>query len=752
MSERQPPSTVFPTLVAALAVLLSSSAFSGVLADPRWLPGALLVVGVVAGTGLAGRTLRWWPPLVVLAQLAAVLVVLVVLFSKTLFMSVVPGTAAVRELAGVLSSGLDIVRNGIPPVEAGPAIQCLVCLGLGLVAVLVDAVAVTVGAPAVAGLVLLCVFAIPASLADEMLPWGSFVAGAVAFTALLVTGGSHRRRNTSLSAHQLFGPNLAAVVGVSTVLALLAGVLFTGVGTRGRLPGDDQSASANGGIGLRPFTSLRGQLNRDQVVELFRVRGLPRETYLRAMTLRKFDPQRGWRLDGLTSGVDASKPLPVPEGTDVQHGIRARVEIEPVSYRDPWLPVFGVPTKVDGMGENWRYDSQAGIVFTQTRQDSRPYTESMILPNPPAERLRTATGPVAVDPAYLDTSGVAPQIGDLARRLTANEPTNFDKAVALNRYFTDPSNGFVYDLRTAPPQGNNALVDFLFHGKRGFCEQYSSSMAVLLREIGIPSRVAVGFTAGYPDGDQQVITTNDAHAWVEAYFPGSGWITFDPTPLDDRRTSTPQYLAREQLPGQPPPGDQGPQNPPPDQPPGDRGQAQPPRPSRPDSGGGLNWSAFTAGLLLLAAIAAAPAGYRTIRRGQRLRTVAEGGPGAGGAAWAELLDEWNDRGSQPVRTDTVRTTAAKMADAHQLDAGGTAALHELVSALEREWYAPGNTGVHTEVTSVREALDTVLASLHRCSPLGWRDRLLPRSALERVRAHRMLGGGSTRSTAEDAGK
>ncbi len=67
-------------------------------------------------------------------------------------------------------------------------------------------------------------------------------------------------------------------------------------------------------------------------------------------------------------------------------------------------------------------------------------------------------------------------------------------------------------------------------------------MAVMLRSLDIPARVAVGFTSGYRDGDVRTITSRDAHAWVEVHFGEFGWVSFDPTPLADGRGYVPSYL------------------------------------------------------------------------------------------------------------------------------------------------------------------------------------------------------------------
>ncbi len=727
------------TLAAVVATLAASTAFAGILGDGRWIVPAALAVAVVGGVGLLGRTLRWWPPLIVPAQAAVLTMLLSALFTDRALLGFLPGPAAFAELSGLLGQALTVAQEGVPPVPVELPLQVLLCLGLGVIALLVDAIAVSGGVPAVAGLVLLCVVAIPASLAPNMLPWWTFVAGAVGFALLLACSGRHRHGSAGRDRLDRRGVALAAASGV---VALLTGVVFTGVGTEGRLPGGAATGygSGTGGIGLRPFTSLRGQLDRDSPVDLFRISGLPEPTYLRAMTLRHFDPARGWELGALNTGVDAHRPLPLPTGTDtLAPGPTATVRIDPVGYRDPWLPIFGVPRSVDGMGDQWRYDPGSGVVFTQTRQESRPYVETVTLPSPTPQQLRQAGGPAEVDPAYLNTEGVSPRIAELAQRITADAPTDFDKAVAVQRFFTDRSNGFRYDLSTGPSTSGNALEDFLFRGKRGFCEQFASSMGVLLREAGVPTRVAVGFTPGSRDGDERVISTNDAHAWVEAYFPQYGWVTFDPTPLRDGRTALPEYLNPPAPAPSPAPDTGQTQQPPTDsaasQPetpdPGASQQEDPaPEPQQPGSGG--VWVAT--GLILLAALllGAAPAALREVRRRRRLNAVHAGAPGAAGVAWRELLDESTDRGGPPADTSgTVRSTATALLNTHELDETTAQAVHSLVTAVEQEWYAPTGHPAPTATAPPAEALPQVLKALSEHAPLTWPQRLLPRSVLPR---------------------
>ena len=103
--------------------------------------------------------------------------------------------------------------------------------------------------------------------------------------------------------------------------------------------------------------------------------------------------------------------------------------------------------------------------------------------------------------AYLDTAGVDRRVIDLANQVTGRAGTPFDKAIALQDFFTGPSSGFQYSLQTAPGNGDDALVEFLTQGKTGYCEQFAAAMAVMLRAVGVPARVAVGFTGGTPDGN-----------------------------------------------------------------------------------------------------------------------------------------------------------------------------------------------------------------------------------------------------------
>ncbi|MFB9432720.1 transglutaminaseTgpA domain-containing protein [Streptoalloteichus tenebrarius] len=536
-------------VAAAAAVVGAATALSGVLAGGQWLAFVTVAAAVVAASGMALRALRLPALGVAVGQMVALCCLLTGLFAQHAVLVVLPSPAVAGELQELLRQSVEQVRTGVPPVASTPAMMCLVTVAVGLVAIVVDTLAVEAEAPAASGLVLLCVFAVPASLADELLPWWSFVLGALGFAVLLAADGQHRhqewrgRVGASGGGRSGVAPTATAIGGLSVVVALLVGSSMTFVGTAGRLPGADAEGGGDGstGIGLQPFTSLRGQLDRGRRVELFRVRGLDESRYLRAMTLRRFEPGRGWVLDGVGEGVPVRGALPAREPRPPGSRVVA-VDIEPLGYRDYWLPVYGVPLALPELDGSWRYDSTAGAVFSQRNQRPERYVEQAVLTNPSPEQLRgLPSGATSVDPAYVERPEVDQKVVDLARRITLDARSDFDKALALQDYFVTPANGFRYSLQTAGV-GGDALTDFLFHGRAGYCEQYASAMAVMLRALDVPSRVAVGFTAGTSAGDHRVITTDDAHAWVEVYFPGQGWTMFDPTPLDNDRRATPPHL------------------------------------------------------------------------------------------------------------------------------------------------------------------------------------------------------------------
>jgi protein-glutamine gamma-glutamyltransferase len=152
--------------------------------------------------------------------------------------------------------------------------------------------------------------------------------------------------------------------------------------------------------------------------------------------------------------------------------------------------------------------------------------------------LDADAGDAFVDPlttewrmVYLQLPRVDPRVGELAREIVKGEYSPSTEARMLEKYLRTHY-GYTLELPQFEPA--DPLAYFLFHRKKGHCEYFASSMAVMLRELGIPSRVVTGFQSGIynPISGSQLIRSSDAHSWVEAWLPHRGWITFDPTPPD----------------------------------------------------------------------------------------------------------------------------------------------------------------------------------------------------------------------------
>jgi transglutaminase-like putative cysteine protease len=140
---------------------------------------------------------------------------------------------------------------------------------------------------------------------------------------------------------------------------------------------------------------------------------------------------------------------------------------------------------------------------------------------PPEMSLRYLNLPANTDP----------RIADLAKQITAKGPSIIDKAALVEGYL---KKNYRYTLNLTWPPGPQPVATFLFDAKAGNCEYFASSMAILLRTVGVPTRIVNGFMMGEynPVGGDYIVRQSDAHSWVEVYVPGHVWLDFDPTPPD----------------------------------------------------------------------------------------------------------------------------------------------------------------------------------------------------------------------------
>ena len=224
-----------------------------------------------------------------------------------------------------------------------------------------------------------------------------------------------------------------------------------------------------------------------------------------------------------------------------QHVIHYRVLMEPIGtnvfFLAPWA------RDVNGNYRMLAADSGGAVYnFDTSRAISRYEADSDIATAAPAE-LRAAgrNYPTPVTAGYLRLPPLDPRVSQLAAQITNSASNDFDRAAALENYL---KTRFGYTLELPQTAVKDPIANFLFERKQGHCEYFASSMAVMLRTLGIPSRVVTGFRSDEFNDltGNYVVRAKDAHAWVEAYFPGYGWQTFDPTPAG--ANGTPQGWSR----------------------------------------------------------------------------------------------------------------------------------------------------------------------------------------------------------------
>lgn len=267
----------------------------------------------------------------------------------------------------------------------------------------------------------------------------------------------------------------------------------------------------------------------------------------RGVTLSAFDG-RTWsnprtkfplrpRADGsFALSQPEAAPLPSQAGRSVRP-IHYRVLMEPVGASVFFLAA--TPRLLQGNYRLIAIDGGDGVFDLDPERPVSRYEASSLIPQPKASDLRAAAGayPREIVSNYLQLPGLDPRIASLAEQLTASADNNYDKAVTIESYLRTK---FGYTLQLPRTVPHDPLANFLFERRQGHCEYFASSMAVMLRTLGIPSRVVNGFRTGEFNDltSQYVVRASNAHSWVEAYFPGYGWVSFDPTPagLEPART------------------------------------------------------------------------------------------------------------------------------------------------------------------------------------------------------------------------
>ena len=309
--------------------------------------------------------------------------------------------------------------------------------------------------------------------------------------------------------------------------AVLAPIALPGFGSKAVI---DLSTPSGGG--LDPLVSIGAQLNRSTPVELFRVQS-PVAAYWRTVALDSFDGTT-WRPEPSQDQVEIQ-----PQVSIAAPGLSPSVVVgQPFDQRftmthelgSQWLPAAYPPTLVTS-DATLRYDvSSLSLSADGPLRTGTGYSVTTSAVQPTPDQLSQIVFPRrGQDVRYTELPNDLPaSIAALATAWTKGEPNDYRKIVAIQ----DHLRSFTYDTDVAPRDDALSMSDFLTVTKRGFCQQFASSMAVMLRTMGIPARVAVGFTPGTfaPGTNTRVVTTGDYHAWVEVLFPTYGWLAFEPTP------------------------------------------------------------------------------------------------------------------------------------------------------------------------------------------------------------------------------
>ncbi|WNB91835.1 transglutaminase domain-containing protein [Bacillus sp. NEB1478] len=265
---------------------------------------------------------------------------------------------------------------------------------------------------------------------------------------------------------------------------------------------------------------------------------------------KEFYTGKGWENRIPTQAISLEAGQPSASQTNYtriwEDGIemeKKTAKIEPVKGKEyPFLMIPGKLTKIDADPSTvFQFDGVSGK--TLTFQDSQEvklseYTMDYELPVLKEEQMKASTNqyPSFITENYLQLPKTLPQrVKDLSSKITADKPTIYEKVKTVEEYFA--KNGYGYNtIEVAVPKENEDYVDqFLFEDKKGYCDNFSSTMIVMLRSIGIPARWVKGFTPGTfegmtKDGKREYTVTNaNAHSWVEVYFSGIGWMPFEPT-------------------------------------------------------------------------------------------------------------------------------------------------------------------------------------------------------------------------------
>ncbi|QHC68764.1 hypothetical protein GSU68_18855 (plasmid) [Rathayibacter sp. VKM Ac-2759] len=711
--------------------MIAAASGAGRLLDGwGWLVQLAFAVGVTLAVPAGARALRAHPVLPpVLASVTAVAVITAMFVPARALLFLVPTVGSVQDAQLLAEAGFaSIAQQGLPAV-ADTGIVFLLVGGVVVLAWASDLFAFSVRLPALAGVFPAVLLAVPAVIDPAEVSWASLVVTGLLYAAILAVSARPERR------YRLTLASAAPSVAVAGVVVLAAAALSGSAAgyMRTSASSDISGTLFNGSI--NPVVALGADLRQPNPVTVLRYAtdsDLP--VYLRVLTVSDFEGENWAPSDTEeTSPIDA--PI-TPEGlTESVPRTTEQVEVSIETLRSQWLPVPYPVASLEGVGDGWLQDVQDGSIRgdTTTRAGDEYQVQALRL-DPDPQQLLNAPAPSGFD-RYLSLPGDVPEIvGTTAVEVTADDTNAYDQARSLQSFFR--SSEFTYSEDTPAEEGYDGdgvgvLEDFL-RVREGYCVHFASAMAVMARELGIPSRLAIGYQPGsvVPSQGTDLTTyrvmSSDLHSWPELYFEGVGWLPFEPTPsrgapasytlpgaTSATSSSTPGAAAAP-APSATPQASAAP-------------AATAPASSVAGEAGGTAGTPSTpavAAWVLLALLLLAPWLLRIDQRAARRRAAAAGSTEA---AWSEVLASARDLDVPVKEHSTLRVQEGFVADAIKGDEQARDELRRLRRALERVRYAPeADDGCTTW-----EAASRVVAALR--ADAGVRHRLfaafVPRSTL-----------------------
>lgn len=557
------------TAAAALATVTATMSVLPLFDSGRWIMPTLAGILAMALTGAAARAVSLPPPLQPILQLIVLLTVLTVMFVQpAAALGIFPGPVAITELQELTRIALVEAEAAQAPVPTSDTLVLLAVGGIGLVALAVDTIGVTLRLPALAGVPLLLVFALPAAVVTGGVPWWLLPVAVIGWLTLMAADARDEARSWGPLLTRRLPPStgprshpriarprgsvsVAAIqVGlVAIVAALLLPTALPGL----REPvwvsptGDRPGTGGEGSVSVDPFASLRRDLVDNPEREVMRYRTTASDPgYLRLISLDAFDGVT-WRASDVPVRVPIAQPLGAPETPGVSGVSTSTWDIRVSDLDNAQLPVpFAAATIApldEPLDERWTWDPLSRTVGGSgvSSQDAAYAVESYdIAPTRAELRAADMRAPDPLVPYLQLPEGLTPDLASLADEVTAGARTPYARAQAMITWFTE-TGGFTYSTSVVSPPGVDPLQSFLDE-RVGYCQQYAGTMALMAREVGIPSRVIVGFTAGSSNEDgEYVVQARNAHAWPELWFSGVGWVRFEPTPRAGGGVVQPDY-------------------------------------------------------------------------------------------------------------------------------------------------------------------------------------------------------------------